>query len=224
VGLATSHSVTVAFFVLHVTQMFDIKFASNLYDISCRQSTITHHSIMLVFRSPNLFGGRLEFALTRKSYNQYALIFTRGAGMAEYREISFLNFTTSRSEKLALSADKHHLIWLDSNCDRDERNLGPPGGMLAALLAVNPAVIKATGRTRVMRDPNKVAREVPEVEILLSEEDLYRACYYCGCIESYWDAVGNRMERCGGQDHESWYWCYTVSMNMTNTYMACSSR
>jgi hypothetical protein len=165
---------------------------------------------MLLFTSPTLAGGRLEYALVRKPGNQFSLIFTRGAGMAADREGAVLNFSTPPSDQPVLSADRHPIIWLDSDIDRDERNLGPPGGMLAALLAADPPVIRATGRTKVIHASMGGERDVSEVEVLLAEEDLARVCYYCGSMETVYD---DRFEQCGGQDHESLYWCGPVSEN-----------
>jgi hypothetical protein len=164
---------------------------------------------MLVFTSPNIVGGRLGHALARKPYNQYTLIFTAGYGMAASRESAILNSTTPYSEKLETSAENRPLIWLDADVDRDERNLGPPGGMLKALLAAEPPVIRPTGRTKVIYASEGGEREVSEVEVLLSEEDLARVCFYCGAMETLSD---DRFESCGGQAHESLYWCAPVSM------------
>jgi hypothetical protein len=175
---------------------------------------------MLVFSSPNLFRGRLDFALSRNSYNQYALVYTRAYGMAERMEAAFLNFTTPLSERLELSAENRPLIWLDSDIDRTD--YGPPDGMLVALLAANPTVIKATGRTKMMHDSKGVEREASEVEILLNEEDLSHICYYCGEME-FDSGPRLRMERCSGQGYHSLYWCGPVSLqNMIQMY-DCSS-
>jgi len=131
-----------------------------------------------------------------------------------------LNCTTPPSDKLGLSAEKRPFIWLDSDIDRDERNLGPPGGMLSALLAADPPVIKATGRMEMMHSSEGGLREASEVEILLSEEDLGRVCFYCGTIEVVWD---DRFKQCGGQGYDSLYWCDQCSKKSTISRVASSA-
>ncbi|KAF8903923.1 hypothetical protein CPB84DRAFT_1773713 [Gymnopilus junonius] len=163
---------------------------------------------MLSFTSPKILGGHFEYSIARKPNNQYLLIFGRAYGMVDTREVAILNYTTQRSEKIQLSADNHPLIWLDSDVDRDERDfVRTPGGMLAALEAAEPPIIRPTGRVRKMRAEKGGEREAAEVEILLSEEDLGRICYYCRMMETVSD---DRLERCGGEGHESVYRCQSV--------------
>ena len=165
---------------------------------------------MLSFTSPDLLEERLEFAIARKPMNQYLLIFGRAYGMAASREVDILNYSTPRAEKIELSEDGHPLIWLDTDLDRRNKNyLTPVGGMLAGLKSVEPPVIRPTGRTRKMHAATGGEREAAEVELLLSEEDLGRICYYCRAIETTSDA---RYEKCAGEGHESVYCCYSVGL------------
>lgn len=163
---------------------------------------------MLVFTSPALSNGGLEFSLARKHPNKYLAVYARAYGMAATREWSILNFTTPGSERLSSSPQNRPCIWLDTELDRDERNLGPAGGMLAAMLAAEPPVVKATGRTKTIHAALGGEREAHEVEILVQEDDLARFCYYCGGLQHATDI----FERCGGEGYTSIYWCPEVSL------------
>lgn len=163
---------------------------------------------MLVFTSPALSNGGLEFSLARKHPNKYLAVYARAYGMAATREWSILNFTTPGSERLFSSPQNRPCIWLDTELDRDERNLGPAGGMLAAMLAAEPPVVKATGRTKMIHAALGGEREAHEIEILVQEDDLARFCYYCGGLQHTTDI----FERCGGEGYTSIYWCPEVSM------------
>jgi hypothetical protein len=81
--------------------------------------------------------------------------------------------------------------------------------MLKALLEADTPVIRATGLTNSIYAEQGGEREVSQVELLLSEADLARICFYCGSLETTSD---NQFESCGGQGHESLYWCRPVSI------------
>ncbi|KDR73037.1 hypothetical protein GALMADRAFT_228722 [Galerina marginata CBS 339.88] len=185
---------------------------------------------MLIFTSPQLSSGSLQYALARKPNNQLVLIFARAYGMLETRESAILNFTTPHSQKPQLSAENRLLIWLDSDVDRDDREfVKPPGGMLAALLAADPPIISTTGRTKMMSSAEGREREAVEVELMMSVDDLARICYYCHAIETDVDAREARFQVCGGDGFETQYCCNSCStssgirrfaMSLSNTLEA----
>lgn len=87
--------------------------------------------------------------------------------------------------------------------------------LLHILLAAEPPVIQTTGRTKEsslsagdLEAQNQV-QVLPEVEILLDEEDLARVCYFCFGTEIVYDTEGGvRFERLG---YGSLYQCVSVS-------------
>jgi hypothetical protein len=167
---------------------------------------------MLVFTSPDLAQGGLSYAIARKSPNTYLLVFARAYGMAASRIVAVLNASTPRSNRaptLPVSSSGKPLLWLDADLDR--QNLGLEGGMLKALLAAEPSVIVATGRTRGMYMAEGGLWETSEVEILLSEDELARVCWYCEAIETETDVKeGDRFVPCGGEGYETTYMCSQV--------------
>jgi hypothetical protein len=160
---------------------------------------------MLSFTSPSLTAGSLEHALTRTRSGAYALIYARAYGMAASRIFSSL--TTSPST--AFSASGRPLLWIDAEIDADPRNLGPAGGVPAALLAAEPAVVAKTGPTRPSGDGK---REVVELELLLVEENLARCCYYCEAVETTSDVGEDRMVLLSGEGYQSTYCCSQVCL------------
>jgi hypothetical protein len=182
-------------------------------------TSLIHHSTvpilpMLVFTSPDLAKGGISYAIARKSPNTYILAYARAYGMAASREVAILNAFTPRSNSaptLPLSASGKPLIWIDTDLDRDARNLGPEGGVLKALLAAEPPVIQSTGRTRGMHMTEGGLRDAGEVELLLTEDELARVCWYCSAIETETDVKDNdRFRSCGGEGYETTYMCSQV--------------
>ena len=49
-----------------------------------------------------------------------------------------------------------------------------------------------------------------EVEVLLLEDELLRACYYCGEFENAWDEP-TRFERIAGEGYATTYMCSEAS-------------
>jgi hypothetical protein len=158
--------------------------------------------------------GGLEYGLARKSPNTYLLVYARAYGMAVCRYTAILNVSTPRSissPALRLSTSGRPLIWIDADVDRDPRNIGPEGGMLKALLAAEPPVFRSTGRTRGMYMPEGGLRDAGEVELLLTEDELARACWYCGVIEYEWRVSSNdRFVPCDGEGYQTTYMCSQV--------------
>ena len=167
---------------------------------------------MFVFSSPEIVKGSFELAIARKSPNTYLLILARAYGMAATRTYAVLNVSTPRSAPPALSAEGRPLIWLDTDLDRDPRQLGPPGGVLAALQGAEPPVVRVTGRTQRMRAAEGGEREAHEVELLVDDEQIGRCCWYCGDVELASDVhEGRRFPHCGGEGAASTYMCFRVS-------------
>jgi hypothetical protein len=55
-----------------------------------------------------------------------------------------------------------------------------------------------------------------EVEIVLSEDELARVCWYCEAIETETDAKeGDRFIPCGGDGYETTYMCSQVRLNIS---------
>jgi hypothetical protein len=169
---------------------------------------------MLVFQSP-LFA-HLECALARNPYqaNQYLFILARRYGMAEGTEICVINDSTRPWQKLQYSqGSKHPFLWF---------SLPPPAAsafrhdkLLHILLAAEPPVIQTTGRCKEFSlsagdlEAQNQVQVLPEVEILLDEEDLARVCCFCFRTEIVFDTErGSRFERLG---YGSLYQCMNVS-------------
>jgi hypothetical protein len=155
-------------------------------------------------------GVELEFILTRTADNTYALSFGRAYGMAASRRWAGLNSTTSPSEPLILSTDKRPCIWVDSSLDRDPRNLGPKGGVIATLLSCTPPVFRLTGEKKNMYAKEGGWREAQQVEILLKEEHIAHSCHCCGNSELP-SRVEGRYTCVEGEDYISIYRCSDVS-------------
>ena len=151
----------------------------------------------------------LDFVLTRTAANKYALFFGRAYGMAASRRWADLNSTTTSSEPLLLSSDKRPCIWVDSSLDRDPRNLGPEGGLIATLLSCDPPVFRLTGEKKNMYAKEGGWREAQQVEILLKEEDIARSCHCCGNCE-FPSGLGERYTHVGGENYTSIYQCSDV--------------
>ena len=168
---------------------------------------------IVVFTTPTYCHGGLEFAIARKAppnNHQYMLVFPRAYGMAATLKVATLNCsTTARAvEAPKLSPAGRPLIWLDSDMDRSIWNMSLTGeDMLGALLHVDPPVIRATGRERMMIAQPGGAKVAREVELLLEEDQLARMCRYCGCTEL---AETHRYKRCGGDDARPEYMCPNV--------------
>jgi hypothetical protein len=150
----------------------------------------------------------ITFILTRSETNKYKLLFGRAYGMAETREWAVLNSSTPGADPLVLSTENRPCIWIDSDFDRDARNIGPRGGTVAVLMTCDPPVFKVTGRTKQMYATEGGWREAQEVEILLKEEELAHSCYYCGRTEY---PIEDHYEKCAGENYSSFYWCPEVS-------------
>ncbi|KZT68258.1 hypothetical protein DAEQUDRAFT_812227 [Daedalea quercina L-15889] len=138
------------------------------------------------FSSPAFANGHISFALARKddvNPNQYMLVLARGYGMAETRRGATLNATTSSGvgDAPSLSSSGHPLIWFDADWEHEAGDPDfPEGGLLNALLAAEPPVVRTTGRTRPMMSKRSEERVAQEVEILLGEDELAHVCCYCG--------------------------------------------
>jgi len=159
---------------------------------------------MLVFRSP-LFA-HLECALARNPYqaNQYLCVLARRYGMALGREICVINDSTRPWQKLQYSpGSKHPFLWF-SLPPQATSAFGGNDKLLHILLAAEPPVIQTTGRTKEFSlsagdlEAQKQVQVLPEVEILLDEEDLARVCYFCFGTEIVYDTErGSRFGRLG---------------------------
>ena len=134
--------------------------------------------------------------------------------MAVGREICVINESTRPWQTLQYSPGfKHPFLWFSlppqavSEFGNDK--------LLHILLAAEPPVIQTTGRTKEsslsagdLEAQNQV-QVLPEVEILLDEEDLARVCYFCFGTEIVYDTEGGvRFERLG---YGSLYQCVSVS-------------
>lgn len=165
------------------------------------------------FSSPAFANGRIYFTLARKddtNRNQYMLVLARGYGMAATRKGATLNSSTPSSDAHVLSPTGNPLIWFDADWERDPSDATfPEGGLLNALLAAEPAVIQTTGRTRGQSTKKGGEREVPEVEILLGEDELAHICYYCGDVEL---PQADRWQRRDDDANTPIYCCPTVSL------------
>ncbi|KAH9921556.1 uncharacterized protein BXZ73DRAFT_51798 [Epithele typhae] len=171
---------------------------------------------MLVFTSPEVANRGFELSLARhaRKPNTFLVVFSRAYGMASSRTYAVLNVSTPAAAPASLSPQGRPLIWLDSDLDRDPRNLGPSKGVLAALLAAEPPVVRATGRTQRMHAAEGGERDAHEVEVLLAGDQLARCCWYCGASELNDDVrEGRRFERCPGSADgaESSYRCPTCA-------------
>nr|VWO95085.1 Nonribosomal peptide synthetase 1 (EC [Ganoderma boninense] len=167
---------------------------------------------MLIFTTPDVAKGSFKLAIARKSPGKYLLILARAYGMAETRVFAVLNSSTPSSTIAASSASGHPLIWLDTDLDRDPRNLAPPRGVLGALQAADPPVIKLTGRVQRMHAKEGGERDAHEVEIVLSEDQLARCCWYCDALETDIDVRDDeRFKSCGGTGYASTYMCQQKS-------------
>lgn len=172
---------------------------------------------MFVFTHPDLVRGHLDHAITRKNGNQYSLVLSKPSGFIYDREISRLNVSTSPSTTpLPLSSEGRPLIWMDCSTDRGYR--GIPNGALTALLAADPRPpIKLTGRIQRMSPPASVdleddERDVQEVELLLSEDELLHSCYYCSALEIH-ERDAAKFAHVGGKGYSSTYGCEDVSIS-----------
>jgi hypothetical protein len=173
---------------------------------------------MLVFRSPHF--AHLECALARNPYqaNQYICVFALRYGMALGREICVINDSTRPWQKLQYSpGSKHPFLWFSPPTAASKfRN---DNLLLHGLLAAEPPVIQTTGRTKEsslsagdLGAQNQV-QVLPEVEILLDEEDLARVCYFCFGTEIVYDTErGVRFERLA---YGSLYQCMNAVSKMT---------
>jgi hypothetical protein len=171
---------------------------------------------MLAFTHPDLVRGALAHSMTRNDGNQYILVLSKPSGLIYTREISRLNISTPPSWKsLPLSPDGRPYLWLDCSTDRGYGGL--PNGVLAALTASEPkSVVKPTGRKQIMAPPEETGldsdpREVQEVELLLSEDELLHSCYYCGDLEIEGNG-GIPFVRIGGTGYASTYGCASVRL------------
>lgn len=164
------------------------------------------------FSSPAFANGHIYFALARKddtNRNQYMLALARGYGMAATRKGATLNSSTSSADAPALSSSGHPLIWFDADWELDpNESTFPEGGLLDALLAAEPPVIRATGRTRTQHTKRGGEREIPQVEILLGEDELAHVCSYCGDVEL---PEGDRWQRRNDDASNPAYCCTKVS-------------
>lgn len=176
---------------------------------------------MLTFTHPDLVRGALGHSIARKDGNQYTLVLSKPSGLIYARDISRLNISTPPSWKpLPLSPDGRAYFWLD--CSTDRGYGGFPNGVLAALVASEPKpVVKPTGRKQIMAPLHEAGldsgpREVQEVELLLSEDELIHSCYYCGDLEIEGNG-GVPFMRIGGAGYASTYGCTNVSPEVPNS-------
>jgi hypothetical protein len=167
---------------------------------------------MIVFRCPILGSDAFEFAIARQSPSTYLVVFARAYGMAAGRQVATLNVSTPQSSNSArFSSSGKPLIWIDSDLDRHSPSLGPEGGVLKALLAAEPPVVRATGRVRGMHMPEGGLRDAAEVEVLLAGDDMARVCWYCSDVELESDVQdGRRFPVSGGEGYEATYMCFRV--------------
>jgi hypothetical protein len=159
------------------------------------------------FSSSAFIGGTsIQYTLSRWKRNQWMIALARAYGMAIVQDFARLNYSTPSPEPLVLSPDGRPLVWLDTELDRGD--LGPPDGVLAALRAAEPPVIRVTKLTKMMHATIGGERKAYQVEILVPEEELAHCCEYCGMIETIFQK--ERMAKYGGQGYRSAYWCMKV--------------
>ncbi|KAJ6538987.1 hypothetical protein B0H19DRAFT_1176524 [Mycena capillaripes] len=167
---------------------------------------------MLIFTSPDIAKGAFELAIARKSPGTYLLILARAYGMAATRVYAVLNISTPNSTVPVISASNRPVIWLDADLDRDPRNLGPPQGVLAGLRAADKEVVRPTGRMQRMHATEGGERDAHQVELLLTEDQLARCCWYCHALEVDTDVRDNdRFPRCSGEGYSSTYMCHNCA-------------
>ncbi|KAI0720885.1 hypothetical protein C8Q72DRAFT_89420 [Fomitopsis betulina] len=157
------------------------------------------------FTTPRFGLSALGLGFARKdatNRNQYMLFWALPYGMAYDRRITSLNQSTTAAEADAprLSPSKHPIIHFD--CDFDPYP-GDPRGILGILLEAEPPVIRLTGNSRKIQTELGALKLIPEVEILMDEDELTHICCYCG-ISEY---IPWRFERCNGDRARPEYIC-----------------
>ena len=158
---------------------------------------------MYTFSSPQFLKGAFDVAIARKDGSQYVLVLPVPSGFIDNRQIAVLNYSTPPS-----SAPSPPRFWFDSDYDRKP---DPFSSLLSALLVAEPKPpIKLTGHTQRMSAELGGEREAVEVELLLTEEELAKACYYCGEVETEWDIRDQPFKHNGGEGYASTYECASV--------------
>ncbi|EPS94153.1 hypothetical protein FOMPIDRAFT_1055348 [Fomitopsis schrenkii] len=160
------------------------------------------------FTTPGFGHNTLRFAFARKdatNRNQYMLVCALPYGMAYDQRIVTLNRSTTAAEADAptLSPSKHPIIFFDCNFDP---NPTIPRGLLGILLQAEPPVIRLTGNSRKIHTELGAPKLVPEVEILMGEDDLAHMCCYCGAPE-FIELAPRRFKRCNNDPAQPQYIC-----------------
>ncbi|KAJ6585308.1 hypothetical protein B0H19DRAFT_1227776 [Mycena capillaripes] len=160
---------------------------------------------MFVIDSPALAGGRLGFVIARDD-NHYYFVLAGDIfyGHCQSRIFKDMNATTAAEEPTFLP-NGHPCIWLEPPEDGDIKDL------LAKLLDVTPrAPIRLSGRKKAIFSADGESRELVEIVIMLSEDELAHCCYYCGRPEATLgrEPHTDHWPRIGGNGYSSTYKCY----------------
>ena len=119
--------------------------------------TMDKPHLFTTFFTPSLNSSGFDLGLARagdRNPNQYLAVLSKGYGFLysrEARRYSIINLTTSSwtSEAPALSENGRPLIWFSAEDDHPGI-YGPPGGLLADLLAADKPIIRLKiGRAHV---------------------------------------------------------------------------
>ena len=122
-------------------------------------------------------------AIARKdatNRSQYMLTLALSFGMVDDLRLATLNRSTTADQQPSMSPSGHPIILLDCTFNPVPE---VPGGLLGILLQAEPAVIRLTGNTRKVLTDTGTPKLLPEVEILMGEDDLAHTCCYCGKVE-----------------------------------------
>jgi hypothetical protein len=160
--------------------------------------------------SGTAFSNPIPFALARQSNrNPHHYVLTQASGYRQpfVRYLTTLNPSAPPNEPLERSSAGRPLLWIEP--DVEVTKAGTRGSTLDALLGLNRAPFRFTGRTR-RRHGDDSGDEVREAELLLTEDELLRACCYCGLLENANYVLSDRFARCGGEAYASRYWCEEV--------------
>ncbi|KAJ6585311.1 hypothetical protein B0H19DRAFT_418571 [Mycena capillaripes] len=167
---------------------------------------------MFVIHSPALTDGQFGFVIARDDNHYYFMLAGEFYGHCPSRICKDMNASTAAEEPTFLP-NGHPCIWVEPLEDY-VFNLGK-------LLAITPrAPIRLSGRRKSIASAKGElgeTKELVEIVIMLSEDELAHCCYYCGRPESmranYADPPALRepytdhWSRMGGNGYSSTYKC-----------------